>query len=124
MTRPKLSSVDEYIALQPEPVAAKLAIVRSTIRRALPKAEEVISYNMPAYRLLDEVVLYFAGWKQHYSLYPASPQLVDAFRKELAGCRIDKGTIRFSYSAPVPKKLIGDIAKFRATEVAGRRKHS
>ena len=71
MIKAKFQSVDEYISVQPEAVAAKLAIVRSAIRKVLPKAEEVISYNMPAYRLSGEVVLYFAGWKQHYSLYPA-----------------------------------------------------
>jgi len=123
MNRAKPQSVYEYILLQPEVAAEKLAVVRSTIRKALPKAEEVISYNMPAYRVLDEVVLYFAGWKQHYSLYPAGPHLVDAFKKELAACKVDKGTIRFSYSVPVPKKLISDIAKFRLAEVAGLSKH-
>ncbi len=123
MNRAKFQSVDEYISLQPELIAAKLAVVRSTIRKALPKAEEVISYNIPAYRILDEVVLYFAGWKQHYSLYPAGPHLLDAFKKELSACKVDKGTIRFSYSAPVPKELISDIAKFRLSEVAKQRKH-
>jgi len=98
--------------------------VRSAIRKALPKAEEVISYKMPAYRLRGEVILYFAGWKHHYSLYPAGPRLVAAFKDELASCTADKGTIRFPLSAPVPKKLIADIAKFRLMEVADRRKTS
>jgi uncharacterized protein YdhG (YjbR/CyaY superfamily) len=123
MTRAKFQSVDEYISLQAEPVAAKLAVVRSVLRKALPEAEEVISYNMPAYRFQGKVVLYFAGWKQHYSLYPAGPHLVDAFREELAGCKADKGTIRFSLSAPVPRKLISDIAKFRLSEVVVQRKN-
>jgi uncharacterized protein YdhG (YjbR/CyaY superfamily) len=123
MTRAKFQSVDEYISLQAEPVAAKLAVVRSVLRLALPEAEEVISYNMPAYRFQGKVVLYFAGWKQHYSLYPAGPHLVDAFREELAGCKADKGTIRFSLSAPVPRKLISDIAKFRLSEVVVQRKN-
>ena len=123
MTRAKFQSVDEYISLQPEPVAAKLAVVRSVLRKALPEAEEVISYNMPAYRLHGKVVLYFAGWKQHYSLYPAGPRLVDAFREELATSQADKGTIRFSLSAPVPRKLISDIAKFRLSEVGVQRKN-
>jgi uncharacterized protein YdhG (YjbR/CyaY superfamily) len=123
MIKAKFESVDEYISLQPEPVAAKLAIVRNTIRKALPKAEEVISYNMPAYRLLGEIVLYFAGWKQHYSLYPAGPHLVDAFKEELAAFKVDKGTIRFPLSAPVPKELISGIAKFRLSEATEQRKY-
>ncbi|HEY6770185.1 MAG TPA: hypothetical protein VI386_36045, partial [Candidatus Sulfotelmatobacter sp.] len=64
--------------------------------------------------------MYFAGWKQHYSLYPAGPHLVAAFKDELVACKIDKGTIRFSLTAPVPTRLIGDIARFRAGELAER----
>ncbi len=94
-------------------------MVRSAIRAALPKAEEVISYNMPAYKLHGEVLLYFAGWKQHYSLYPASPRLVAAFKDELAPFKVDKGTIRFPLSAPVPRKLIAEMAKFRQAECSG-----
>jgi uncharacterized protein YdhG (YjbR/CyaY superfamily) len=93
--------------------------VRSTIRKALPRAEEVISYQIPAYKL-GGVVLYFAGWKQHYSLYPATERLVAAFKDELAPYELSKGTIRFPLSRPVPVGLIGRIAKFRAKEVAER----
>jgi uncharacterized protein YdhG (YjbR/CyaY superfamily) len=67
-------------------------------------------------------VLYFAGWKQHYSLYPASEQLVAAFTNELAPYLVHKGTIRFPLAQSVPVQLIERIAKFRAEEVATRRK--
>lgn len=113
-------SVDEYIAAHPEPAAECLRAVRKAIRRALPKAEETISYRMPAYRVNGEVALYFAGWKKHYSLYPASGLLVDAFQTELAPYEITKGTIRFPLSEPVPGRLIADIARFRAKELAER----
>ena len=96
--------------------------MRSIIRKALPGAEEVISYQIPAYKLHGRCVLYFAGWKQHYSLYPAGDQLVAAFKEELAGYKLSKGTIRFPLSEPVPVKLIERIAKFRAKEVAERQK--
>jgi uncharacterized protein YdhG (YjbR/CyaY superfamily) len=112
------SSVDEYIAAQP--AAATLALVRSAIKKALPQAEEVLSYKMPAYRQHGEIVVYFAGWKQHYSLYPANARLVAAFKDELEPYAVDKGTVRFPYSAPVPKRLIADIAKFRLAEIADR----
>jgi len=111
-------SVDEYIALQPEAVQPVLGRVRNAIRKAVPSAEEVISYKIPAYRLHGVVVLYFAGWKQHYSLYPANERVVAAFEDELAPYEIKKGTIRFPLSEPVPVKLIERIAKFRANEVA------
>ena len=68
-------------------------------------------------------MIFFAGWKQHYSLYPANDRVVAAFKDELAPYKVNnKGTIRFPLSAPVPAKLIAALAKFRAKEVAGREK--
>jgi uncharacterized protein YdhG (YjbR/CyaY superfamily) len=113
-------SVDEYIASQPEAVRSILGRVRGAIRKAVPEAEEVISYQIPAYKLQSGPVLYFAGWKQHYSLYPATGRVIAAFKDELAPYEIDKGTIRFPLSQPVPVQLIGRIARLRAKEVAGR----
>jgi uncharacterized protein YdhG (YjbR/CyaY superfamily) len=113
-------SVDEYIATYPEDVQAILQRVRRTICKAVPAAKEVISYQIPAYKLQGAPVLYFAGWKQHYSLYPATDHLVAAFKDELAPYKVTKGTIRFSLSQPVPVKLIERIAKFRAKEAAER----
>jgi uncharacterized protein YdhG (YjbR/CyaY superfamily) len=113
-------SVDEYIAAQPEPARGILGRVRSAIRKGLPKAEEAISYGMPTYKLSGRAVLYFAGWKKHYSLYPAGERLAAAFGKELAAYEISKGTIRFPLSEPVPAGLIERIAKFRGQEAAGK----
>jgi uncharacterized protein YdhG (YjbR/CyaY superfamily) len=113
-------SVDEYIFAQPEALRDALKRVRSTIRKAVPEAEEVISYKMPMYRLRGSRLLCFAGWKQHYALYAATDSVVAAFKHELARYEVDKGTIRFPLSAPVPVKLIERIAKFRAKEVGGR----
>jgi uncharacterized protein YdhG (YjbR/CyaY superfamily) len=114
-------SVDEYIASQPEEAQEILERVRSAIRKAVPAAEEGISYKIPAYKLHGRPVLHFAGWKQHYSLYPATKRVVAAFKNELAPYEIGKGTIRFPLSQPVPARLIGRIAKFRAKEVAANR---
>ena len=115
-------SVDQYIASRPPAAQEALSRVRSAIRRALPEAEEVISYKMPTYKLPGGAALYFAGWKQHYSLYPAGERLVTAFKNELARFEISKGTIRFPLSEPVPIKLIERIAKFRAKEIAAHPK--
>jgi len=113
-------SVDEYIAKQPDEIRPVLERVRGIIRKAMPDAEEVISYQIPAYKLDGSAVLYFAGWKEHYSLYPAGRDLVLALRKELAPYELSKGTIRFPLSEPVPVKLIEGVAKFRAKEAADR----
>ena len=118
VTKIKFKSVDEYIDSQPEAVQGLLKRVRNTIRKAVPEVEEMISYQIPAYRLRGRPVLYFAGWKQHYSLYPATDHVVAAFRDDLAPYKISKGTIRFPLSEPVPVKLIERIAKFRAKETA------
>ena len=66
-------------------------------------------------------MLFFAGWKEHYSLYPAGSRLA-ALKKELAPYKVSKGTIRFPLSEPVPVKLIERIAKLRAKEVAAGKK--
>jgi uncharacterized protein YdhG (YjbR/CyaY superfamily) len=120
MAKTGFKSVDEYISSQPAAIHATLGRVRNTIRRALPQAEEVISYQIPAYKLHGQPVLYFAGWKQHFSLYPASADLLAAFKDDIAPYVVSKGTIRFPLSHPVPVKLIGRIARFRAKEVAAR----
>jgi uncharacterized protein YdhG (YjbR/CyaY superfamily) len=122
MAKTDFKSVDKYIAARPEAVQEILGRVRSTIRKAVPGAQEVISYRMPTYTLYGDRLLYFAVWKQHYSIYAATEQVVAAFQDELASYQVDKGTIRFPLSEPVPVKLIGRIAKFRAEEIAGRRK--
>jgi uncharacterized protein YdhG (YjbR/CyaY superfamily) len=120
MPKRAFNSVDEYIASNPEAVQNALRRVRSAIREAVPEAQEVISYNMPTYKLHGGRLLYFAVWKQHYSIYAATEQVVAAFPAELASYQIDKGTIRFSLTEPVPVKLIARIAKFRAQEIAAR----
>jgi uncharacterized protein YdhG (YjbR/CyaY superfamily) len=117
-----LKSVDDYIAAQPEPAHAVLECVRAAIREALPKAEETISYNMPTYKLRGDAVIYFAAWKKHFSLYPASAKLLAFFKKDLAAATIAKSTIRFPLAEPVPVKLIARIARYRVTELAERAK--
>jgi uncharacterized protein YdhG (YjbR/CyaY superfamily) len=120
MVKTDFKSVDEYIASQPEAVQGVLECVRSAIRKAVPGAEEVISYKIPTYKLRGSAVIYFAGWKQHCSLYPATHHVVAALKDELAPYEVKKSTIRFPLSEPIPTKLIERIAKLRAKEVAER----
>jgi uncharacterized protein YdhG (YjbR/CyaY superfamily) len=120
MAKTNYRSVDEYIALRPEAMQPILERVRSIIRKALPGVEEAISYQIPAFKLNGKVVLYLAGWKEHYSLYPAIGGLQTQFKDELARYDVSKGTIRFPLTRPVPATLIKRIAKFRAKEVAGK----
>ncbi len=118
MAKTDYKSVDEYIAARPEAMRGILEEVRGTIRKTLPKAAEVISYQIPAYKVDGAAVIYLAGWKEHYSLYPASKTLVAALKKELAAYDVEKGTMRFPLDKPVPRSLIAAIARKRAEEVA------
>jgi uncharacterized protein YdhG (YjbR/CyaY superfamily) len=112
-------TVDAYMFSQPEATRRVLQRVRISIQKALPGVEEVISYQIPAYKLHGRTVLYFAGWKQHYSLYPATARIIAALHDELAPYEYNgKGTIRFPLTGPVPTELIAHIAKLRAKEVA------
>jgi len=111
-------SVDDYIAAQPMPARSVLERVRATIRKALPGATEGISYRIPVYKLDGVMVLYFAGFQRHCSIYPATARVVAALEKELAGSLHGRATIRFPFVDAIPTRLITRIAKLRAAEVA------
>ena len=117
MAQTEILSVDDYIASQPEPARGVLERVRSIIRKAIPRAEEGISYKIPAYRLPAGPVIYFAGWKQHFSLYPVTGGVIAMFASELAPYEVERGTIRFPLDERVPSRLIAGIAKLRAREI-------
>ena len=115
-------SVDEYIAAQPDAVRPKLEQVRAAIRSAVPEAVEVIGYRMPGYKLHGKPMLYFAGFKEHYSLFAASGSFFATLENELKDYEMRKGTIHFSLAKPVPVKLISRIAKLRAAGIAASAK--
>jgi len=122
-SKTRSGSVAEYISARPKASQRVLRSVRSVIRKTLPDAEEVISYGIPAYRVRGYIALYFAGWREHYSLYPVNARLVATLKPQSASYTVnDKGTIRFPLDAPVPVKLIAAIAKSKAKEAAARRK--
>ena len=120
MAKTNFTSVDQYLAAQPAAMRRVLTRVRNTIRKALPGVEESISYQLPTYKLNGRPVIYFAGWKEHYSIYPSTRVVVETLGDALAPCEVEKGTIRFQLDEPVPVKLIASIAKLRAREVVGK----
>ena len=115
MAATNFQTVDEYIAAQPAVTHLPLRRVRAIIRKALPNASEGISYQIPVYRVDGRMALYFAGFKHHYSLYPATAQLLKAI-PGLKPFLHSKATLRFAYDAKVPSGLIARIAKHRAGE--------
>lgn len=112
------NAVDEYIAAQPEALRPKLEQVRAAIRRAVPEAVEGIGYGMPGYKLNGRPLLYFAGFKQHYSLFAASGTFFASLEQELKDYKQRKGTIHFPLDEPVPVRLISRIAKLRASGIS------
>jgi uncharacterized protein YdhG (YjbR/CyaY superfamily) len=111
-------SVDEYLAAQPAAVRPMLEQVRAAIRKAVPEAVEGIGYRMPGYKLHGKPVLYFAGFKEHYSLFAASGTFFETLADELSGYERRKGTVHFPLDKPVPVRLISKIAKLRAAGIA------
>jgi uncharacterized protein YdhG (YjbR/CyaY superfamily) len=90
------TNVVQYLAAQPPAARRTLARVRAAIRSALPAAEEVLSYGIPTYKLDGRLVICFAGWKEHWSLYPASG-LERELGDRLGDRVVSKGTIRFEW---------------------------
>jgi uncharacterized protein YdhG (YjbR/CyaY superfamily) len=114
-------SVDDYIAVQPAATQKVLRRVREVIRRSLPGADEVVSYQIPTYKLDGRTVIFFAGWKEHFSIYPATEEVVAALGDALAPYEVQRGTIRFPIEGRIPVHLIGRIARLRAQEAARSR---
>jgi uncharacterized protein YdhG (YjbR/CyaY superfamily) len=106
--------IDEYIAGFPKDVQKTLSKIRSTIKKAAPKAEEAISYQIPTFRLNGNLI-HFAAYKNHIGLYPA-PRAVEKFKKDLARYGAGKGTLRFPLDEPIPYDLITKIVEFRAKQ--------
>ena len=105
----KFETVDEYIDSFPEEVQTVLQKVRRTIRKAVPKGEETISYQIPTVKLHGKYVVYFSGWKNHISVYPL-PSGDDAFERDIAPYKSGKGTAKFPLSKPIPYDLIERMA--------------
>jgi len=112
--------VDAYIAKQAAESQPTLRRVRSTIRKLLPKAEETISYQIPTYRQDGQYVVYFAGWKQHWSLYPVTEPIRQELGAALLPYKLSKGTVRFPLDEPVPVKLLERIVKALANAAAAQ----
>jgi len=104
-------NIDEYISRFPADVQLSLEKLHKTIRSAAPKAEEVISYQMPAYKY-HGIVVYFAAHKNHIGLYPTAAG-IEAFKKELSAYKGSRGTVQFPFDKPLPLGLISQIVKFR-----------
>jgi uncharacterized protein YdhG (YjbR/CyaY superfamily) len=110
----KFKSIDEYHETFPEDIQIILQQLRQTIKKAAPQSVEVISYNMPAFKL-HKVLVYYAVHKEHIGFYPTSSPIM-FFKDELAKYNTSKGAIQLPINKPLPTTLIKKIVKFRVTE--------
>lgn len=108
-------TIDDYLAGVPSDQRAALEKLRQTIRRAAPKAEECISYSMPAFRL-NGILVGFAAKQNHCALYPFNGTTVKAFKNELKGFETSMGAIKFQPAKPLPDALVRKIVKVRIAE--------
>lgn len=110
----EFKDINSYIATFPKEVQVLLEQVRHAIKTSAPKAEEVISYNMPAFKY-HGILVYFAGYKQHIGFY-SLPSGHKAFEKELSKYKQGKGSVQFPLDKPMPLALIKKMVKFRVKE--------
>ncbi len=109
---PQFKTIDEYLANQRTEHQEKLETIRHTIKTAVPEANEAISYQMPAFKY-HGMLCFFAVFKDHYSLF-VSPEIREAFNRELQNYTTTKSAIHFPLAAPLPVKLIDEIVRFAA----------
>ena len=105
------ASVDDYISNADPHTKKALKDIRKTIKAAAPKAEEVISYQIPGYKY-HGMLVFFAAWKSHISLYPA-PWGAESLKEEMSAYEGSKGTIKFPLDKPMPLTLIKKMVKYR-----------
>ena len=109
------NNVDDYIVTFPVQVQERLSLIRQTIKKAAPDAEENISYGMPAYKLFKKPLVYFAAFEKHIGFY-ATPSGHSEFTAELSKYKQGKGSVQFPLDKPLPLDLIFRITKFRVEE--------
>lgn len=114
-------TVDEYLARVPEPARSTLNKVRVAIRSAVPpEAVEAISYGIPAFKH-KQVLVWFAAFSDHCSLFPTAA-VIEAFKDELKGYAVSKGTIHFPIDKPLPAPLIKKMVKARLAQVEAKKR--
>ena len=104
-------SIDEYISTFPPDIQTRLQQIRVANHDAAPRAEETVSYQMPAFKQ-NGILVYFAAFKHHIGFY-LTPSGIEAFKHKLSAYKTSKGAIQFTLDQPLPLDLVAEIVRFR-----------
>lgn len=118
----KPTTTAEYFASLSKTQRTTLERLRDTIRAAVPEATEYFSYSMPALAIDGKPFLWFAAWKNHFSLYPIGSAIIEAHGDQAKAYEVAKGTIRFPASETLPLDLVTSLVRTRAAEFRVRGK--
>jgi uncharacterized protein YdhG (YjbR/CyaY superfamily) len=119
-TKGKPRTIDEYLTHVQADQRAMLQKLREAIHVVAPRAEECISYGIPAFRLNGRSLVFFGAWANHCAFYPGSSTTLKKFRNDLKGFQTSRGTIRFSPAKPLPMTLVKKLVKARMAESRNR----
>jgi uncharacterized protein YdhG (YjbR/CyaY superfamily) len=106
----KFKTIDQYLKSCPKLAQSKLQQIRKLVKQIVPEAEEGISYNIPIFKHNKKMLLYFAGFTEHVSIYPIPPAS-DTATKQMEKYKAGKGTLRFTLDKPLPVAMINRVIK-------------